>query len=157
MALPVGAKAPSFDLDSTAGGKTSLASLRGRRFVLFFYPKDNTPGCTREAVEFGERYQAFLDLGVEVLGISKDSLASHRRFQEKHPIPFPLLSDPDSAVAKAFGAFGIKKMYGKEIEGTIRSTFLVNEEGVVEGSWSPVRVPGHADAVLAEARERAAR
>lgn len=155
MAISVGAKAPPFELESTTGAPISLESLAGKRLILFFYPRDNTPGCTRQAVELGERYEELQAMGVEVLGVSKDSMASHHRFRDKHPIPFPLLTDPGSEVAKAYGAFGTKKLYGKEVEGTIRSTFLIDGDGIVQEVWSPVRVAGHADAVL-EAVEKTA-
>jgi peroxiredoxin Q/BCP len=152
MAISAGAQAPPFELESTTGAPISLASLAGKRLILFFYPRDNTPGCTRQAVELGAHYEALQAEGVEVLGVSKDSMASHHRFRDKHPIPFPLLSDPDNEVAKAFGAFGTKKLYGKEVQGTIRSTFLIGGDGVVQRVWSPVRVAGHADDVLAAVR-----
>ncbi|AKU90609.1 thioredoxin-dependent thiol peroxidase [Vulgatibacter incomptus] len=149
MALRAGDRAPAFDLPSTSGEKVSLEGLRGRKVVLFFYPKDQTPGCTREACDFRDRYDALRAAGAEVFGISKDSIASHGRFREKQALPYPLLSDADSAVATAYGAFGMKTLYGKQILGTIRSTFLIDEKGMIEAAWSPVKVDGHAEAVLA--------
>lgn len=149
MALQAGDKAPSFDLPSTSGGTISLESLRGKKVVLFFYPKDNTPGCTREAKDFRDHYQAFQKAGAEIFGISKDSLASHDRFRAKQDLPFHLLTDADNAVATAFGAFGPKKLYGREYQGTIRSTFLIDEEGTIEAAWPKVKVAGHAEEVLA--------
>lgn len=153
MAISVGTKAPRFEVESTAG-RVKLEGL-GKRVVLYFYPKDNTPGCTREAQAFAEKYADFAALGAEVWGVSKDSLASHERFQEKYALPFPLLTDPGNEVARAFGAFGTKKMYGKEVEGVIRSTFVIGPDGKVEAVWSPVKVDGHADEVLAKVRELA--
>lgn len=149
MALQAGDKAPSFDLPSTSGGTISLESLRGKKVVLFFYPKDNTPGCTREAKDFRDHYQAFQKAGAEIFGISKDSLASHDRFRAKQDLPFHLLTDADNAVATAFGAFGPKKLYGREYQGTIRSTFLIDEEGTIGAAWPKVKVAGHAEEVLA--------
>lgn len=153
MAISVGTKAPHFELDSTAGP----AKLEGlaKRLVLYFYPRDNTPGCTRQAQGFAEHYEAFQELGVEVWGVSKDSMASHERFKEKYDLPFPLLHDPDNQVARTYGAFGKKKMYGKEVEGVIRSTFVIGPDGEVEAVWSPVRVPGHVEQVLEKVRELA--
>ncbi|HLV60218.1 MAG TPA: peroxiredoxin [Fredinandcohnia sp.] len=150
MAISVGERAPRFELPSTEG--TAKLDGLGKRLVLYFYPRDNTPGCTREAQDFAERYEAFRELGVEIWGVSKDSLASHERFRAKFGLPFPLLSDADNAVARVFGAYGTKKMYGKEVEGVIRSTFLVGPDGTIEAVWSPVRVAGHADEVLAKVR-----
>lgn len=153
MAISVGEKAPRFELESTAG--TAKLPGLGKRLVLYFYPRDNTPGCTRQAQGFAEHYKDFRALDTEVWGVSKDSLASHERFKEKFDLPFPLLHDPGSEVARAYGAFGKKKMYGKEVEGTIRSTFVISPEGEVEAVWSPVRVPGHVEAVLEKVRELA--
>lgn len=150
MAISVGTKAPRFEVDSTAG-RVKLEGL-GKRLVLYFYPRDNTPGCTREAQAFAEKYEEFAALDTEIWGVSKDSLASHERFKEKYSLPFPLLTDPGNEVARAFGAFGKKKMYGKEVEGVIRSTFVIGPDGEVEAVWSPVKVPGHADEVLAKVR-----
>lgn len=155
MALSMQDVAPPFELPSTSGETLSLASLRGRKVVLYFYPRDNTPGCTTESVDFRDRYEAFQEAGVEVVGVSKDSLDSHHRFREKFTLPFPLLTDADNAVAEAYGAYGLKNMYGKKVKGTIRSTFLIDEEGVIQGIWSPVRVPGHAEEVLLAAQGKA--
>ncbi len=149
MTLTVGGKVPAFDLESTIGGRVSLQSLRGERFVLFFYPRDNTPGCTREACDFQDKYDQLKRKGVRVYGVSKDSIRSHEGFRQKFELTFPLLSDPDNVVGKAYGAFGQKKMYGKAVVGTIRSTFLISGDGKLEAVWSPVKVDGHVDAVLA--------
>jgi thioredoxin-dependent peroxiredoxin len=115
--LKPGDRAPSFQLPSTAGARRSSSDLRGKRFVLYFYPKDDTPGCTREACDFRDQLARLRSAGVEVLGISKDSLSSHDRFRDKYRLPFELLSDEDNAVARAFGAYGEKNMYGRKILG----------------------------------------
>ncbi len=148
MLVP-GDAAPNFDLPSNLGGSLSLVSLRGRKVVLYFYPKDNTPGCTQEACDFRDALRRIKSVGAEVVGISKDSLASHQRFAEKHSLPYALLADSDNAVAKRYGAFGTKKMYGREVVGSIRSTFVIDEKGKLLAVFSPVRVAGHVEAVLA--------
>lgn len=149
MALTVGTKAPAFSLPSTEGGTVSLASLKGKTVVLYFYPNDDTPGCTVEACDFRDNLARVKSAGAVVYGVSKNSLASHEKFKKKYSLPFPLLSDEGNAVAVAYGAFGKKLMYGRPVEGTIRSTYLLGTDGVVLHAWSPVRVPGHVDAVLA--------
>jgi peroxiredoxin Q/BCP len=146
---PVGAAAPSFDLPADDGQRYSLAGLRGRRVVLYFYPRDNTPGCTAEACEFS----ALGDLsarGVVVLGVSADSLESHADFRRKFSLTIPLLSDPDHDVATRYGAFGRKTLYGRTFDGMIRSTFVIDPEGRIEQVYAPVRkAAGHAAEVLA--------
>ncbi len=141
--------APAFSLSSTAGRTVSTRDLRGERFVLYFYPRDDTPGCTQEACDFRDNLARLKTAGVLVFGVSRDTLASHAKFQQKFALPFELLSDPDNAIAKAYGAYGEKMMYGKPVTGTIRSTFLIGADGKVERIWSPVKVTGHVDAVLA--------
>jgi peroxiredoxin Q/BCP len=143
-----GKKAPDFALASSEGGEVSLKDLRGRTVVLYFYPKDDTPGCTREACAFRDRQAALKKKGVVVLGVSGDSLASHEKFRAKYKLNFPLLSDPDKAVAKKYGAWGEKVLYGKKSVGTIRSTFVIDGEGVVRKVFPRVRVDGHAGQVL---------
>lgn len=147
--LKIGAPAPAFELESTNGKKVSLASLAGKKVVLYFYPKDDTPGCTREACSFRDESAALKKAGAIVLGVSKDSLQSHAKFRTKYELPFDLLSDPNNAVAQSYGAFGKKIMYGKEVTGTIRSTFLIDESGKLAALWSPVKVDGHTEQVLA--------
>lgn len=156
MALEAGAKAPPFRLPATTGGELSLADFRGKKVVLYFYPKDSTPGCTQESCDFRDVNSEIEAAGAVVLGVSKDSLASHDKFKAKYELPFPLLSDRDNALATAFGAYGEKTMYGKKVMGTIRSTFLIDENGTIERAWSPVKVAGHADEVLAAVRGEAA-
>jgi peroxiredoxin Q/BCP len=148
-----GDPAPDFELESDAGGRVSLGDFAGKWLIVYFYPKDSTPGCTREAQAFTAAAPGLKKLGAAVVGISKDSVKSHCSFRDKFEIRFPLLSDPDLAVHKAYGAWGMKTMYGKKMEGTIRSTFLVAPDGTIAGEWKSVKVDGHADAVEAALRE----
>src|SRR5579871_3412751 len=141
--------APKFALESDADTRVKLADYAGKWLVVYFYPKDNTPGCTREAQDFTQAVPKLRKLGAEVVGISKDSVKSHCGFRDKIGIRFPLLSDPDLSTHKAYGAWGTKTMYGKKVEGTIRSTFLVSPAGKIVRSWTGVKVDGHADKVLA--------
>ncbi len=147
--LKAGDKAPSFDLESDGGGRVKLADRAGKRTVLYFYPRDNTPGCTVEAIDFSKAKARFDALGVAVYGVSRDSVKSHSGFRDKHDLTIPLLSDPDLHVHKAYGAFGEKTMYGKKVEGTIRSTFIIGGDGKLEKVFPSVKVAGHIDAVLA--------
>ena len=134
-----GKKAPEFALASSEGGEVRLKDLRGKTVVLYFYPKDDTPGCTREACAFRDSQAALKKKGVVVLGVSGDSLASHAKFKTKYKLNFPLLSDPDKAVAKKYGAWGEKVLYGKKTVGVIRSTVWIGPDGVVRKHWK--RVP----------------
>lgn len=152
MPLRPGSPAPAFELPSTGGATLSLASLRGSKVVLYFYPRDMTGGCTAEACDFRDRHAQLVEAGAIVLGVSKDSLGSHDKFRLKYALPFPLLTDADNVVAKKYGAYGQKMMYGKPVTGTIRTTVVIDEAGRVEHVWSPVRVAGHGDAVLAFVR-----
>lgn len=146
--LKEGDMAPDFCLESDEGKRVCLEDLRGRKVVLYFYPKDDSPGCTREALSFKEISDELEGLGATVIGISPDDVESHRRFKGKHGLPFLLLSDPDGAVARAFGAWGEKRMYGKRFEGVIRSTFLLDEEGRVMKVYPRVKPEGHGQEVL---------
>ena len=143
-----GRKAPAFKLASSEGGFVSLADLKGKTVVLYFYPKDDTPGCTREACEFRDSQAALRKKGVVVLGVSADSIESHGKFKTKYKLNFPLLSDPDKAVAKAYGAWGEKTLYGRKFMGMIRSTFVIDGAGVVRKVFPKVKVDGHAEKVL---------
>jgi peroxiredoxin Q/BCP len=145
--------APKFNLESDTGEHVRLADFAGKWLVVYFYPRDNTPGCTREAQEFTKAAAKLRKLGAQVVGVSKDSVQSHCSFKEKIGIAFPLLSDPDLSAHKAYGAWGTKTMYGKKVEGTIRSTFLVSPAGKIVRSWSGVKVDGHAEKVLAALQE----
>ena len=147
--VEIGNKARLFSLPSTSGGIVALRKLRGKKVVVYFYPRDDTPGCTREACDFRDNLARVRATGAVVLGVSSDTLASHDKFRAKYSLPFDLLSDTDHAVAKKYGAWGEKTLYGKKSMGTIRSTFVIDEEGRITAKWSPVRVNGHVDEVLA--------
>ena len=144
----VGTKLPSFSLQDDLGATVTPADLKGAWTVIYAYPKDNTPGCTTEACDFRDNWARVQAMGVKVYGISKDSVKSHQGFIAKQGLPFRLLSDPEATLLKALGAFGRKVMYRKEMEGIIRSTFLVDPKGVVRHVWPKVSVKGHVQAVL---------
>jgi peroxiredoxin Q/BCP len=148
--LKAGDEAPDFSLPADDGSRISLAALKGKSVVVYFYPRDDTPGCTVEAVDFTKALPAFAKAGAVVLGVSRDSLASHGKFRDKHKLKVRLLSDPDLDVHRAYGAWGEKTMYGKKVEGVLRSTFLIDPAGRIRRAWPSVKVAGHADAVLAE-------
>ncbi|MGC4114690.1 MAG: thioredoxin-dependent thiol peroxidase [Myxococcales bacterium] len=150
MALSIGKKAPKFKLVSDDGQEVQLSDFAGQKVVLYFYPKDNTPGCTREACDFRDKLSEFKKKGVAVLGVSRDSTASHQKFKQKFDLTFPLLSDPETKMLEAYGAWGEKVMYGKKVTGIIRSTVLLDEEGKIAKVWPKVKVDGHADEVLSE-------
>jgi peroxiredoxin Q/BCP len=139
MALAEGKKAPEFELDGSDGAKHALRDYIGKTVVIYFYPKDNTPGCTKEACGFRGVHQNLLDMGVALLGVSKDSLKSHDKFIRDFGLPFVLLSDPDAGMMKEYGAFGEKVMYGKKTVGTIRSTVIVGPDGTVLRHWQTVK------------------
>lgn len=147
--LEPGDAAPDFDLPSESGARVRLRDLRGKRVVLYFYPKDDTPGCTTEACSFRDAWSELERRGVVVLGVSKDSPKSHLRFKEKYGLPFTLLSDEDHAVADAYGVWGLKKFMGREYEGMDRATFLIGPDGRIEAVWPKVKPEGHAEEVLA--------
>ena len=142
-----GDAAPDFRLPATTG-EVSLADFRGAPLVLYFYPKDDTPGCTKQAIGFTERLEAFEAAGARVLGVSKDSLAKHERFAAKHDLRVPLAADEEGKACEAYGVWKEKSMYGKTYMGIERSTFLIDAEGRIVREWRKVRVPGHVDAVL---------
>ena len=141
--LNPGDPAPRFQLPDQDGRLVGLDSFKGRRVVVYFYPKDDTPGCTKEACQFNDALTAFRGLSVDVLGVSADGGASHQRFRSKYGLEFALLSDPDHRVAEAYGAYGEKTMYGKPATGVIRSTFLVDPDGKIEQALYNVRATGH--------------
>ena len=147
--LRVGDKAPDFELESDTGATLRLAELRGKKVILYFYPKDDTPGCTVEACEFRDRTPQIEAQGAVILGVSPDEIKSHQKFKTKYDLPFTLLADPDHTVAEAYGAWGEKKRYGKTYEGILRSTFVIDEAGKIETVFSNVRAKGHAEKVLA--------
>lgn len=146
--LQNGDKAPDFKLTDPDGKEYSLKDFLGKPFVLYFYPKDDTPGCTKEACAFRDNLPDFSKLGVDVYGVSPDDAKSHLKFKDKYDIPFTLLSDPEKKTLKDYGAWGVKKMFGKESEGVIRSTFIIDKDGVIFKSWRSVRVNGHVEKVL---------
>lgn len=142
-----GSIVPDFQADSTTG-RISLADLRGKVVVLYFYPRDNTPGCTTQSQNFRDAHAAFTRAGAVVIGVSRDSLASHEGFCAKHDLPFTLISDPDETLCEAFGVMKMKNMYGKQVRGIERSTFLIDREGRLVRAWRGVKVPSHVDEVL---------
>lgn len=146
--LEAGDKAPAFTLPDQDERSVSLGDFAGAPVVVYFYPADDTPGCTKEACQFNDNLRAFDRAGVKVVGISPDGAAKHTRFREKYGLRFPLLSDPDHGTMAAYGAWGEKTMYGKKTVGTIRSTFLVDGKGAVQRAWYNVRADGHAAKVL---------
>ncbi len=146
--LEVGEEAPRFSLEDEDGNVISLADYSGRRVVVYFYPADDTPGCTKEACQFSDLFDDFLAAGVDVIGISPDDAKSHRRFREKHGLTVRLLSDPAHEVMERYGAYGEKTMYGKKTVGVIRTTVLVGPTGRVDRAWYHVRADGHAAKVL---------
>ena len=137
--LELGTVAPDFELSDQDGVTHRLSDYRGRKVVLYFYPRDNTAGCTKQACGFAERYPQFAEKGAVVLGVSKDSVASHKRFQQKYSLPFTLRADPEHAVIEAYGAWQEKKNYGKVSMGTVRSTYLIDEEGIVRRAVTKVK------------------
>ncbi len=148
MTLKTGDKAPAFDLPTDGGGTLKLADLKGKKVVLYFYPKDSTPGCTTEAQDFRDRIKKFENAGCVVLGASKDSVKRHDNFKAKQAIPFPLLSDEAGTLCNDYGVWVLKKMYGREYMGIERATFLIDEKGVIREIWRRVNVRGHTEAVL---------
>jgi peroxiredoxin Q/BCP len=153
--LQSGNPAPDFTLEADDGSQVQLSSLRGSPVVLYFYPKDDTPGCTKEACAFRDRKKELAELGVKVLGVSPDDVASHKRFIKKYGLNFPLLADPDLQVSEKFGAWGEKTVYGKKSVGMRRSTFLIDSSGVIRKVWPNVKPDGHDEQVLEAAKELA--
>lgn len=149
MPLKTGDKCPAFS-GMTADGKTSLQDLKGAPFVLYFYPKDDTPGCTAEACDFRDNILKFKKLGIKMFGVSKDSLKSHEKFSEKYELPFPLISDEDGKICDAFETWVEKSMYGRKYMGIERRTYLVDEKGIIRAIWAKVKVKGHVEDVLKE-------
>jgi thioredoxin-dependent peroxiredoxin len=152
MSIESGDKAPDFTLSTDGNGKVTLSKLRGQKVVLYFYPKDDTSGCTAEACGFRDSFPKFGKVEAAVIGISKDSVASHDKFKKKYELPFILASDVEGKVCESYGVWVEKSMYGRKYMGIERATFLIDEKGVVRGVWRKVKVPGHVDAVLAAAK-----
>ncbi|KIL98648.1 Thiol peroxidase Bcp-type [Paramagnetospirillum magnetotacticum MS-1] len=152
MTTALGTSAPDFIMECD-DGKAALADYKGKVLVLYFYPKDDTSGCTSEAKAFRDAMPEYQAAGVEILGVSKDSVASHAKFRTKHSLPFRLGSDPEGTVCEAYGVWKKKSMYGREYMGIERSTFLIDQNGVLRAEWRKVKVTGHVDAVLKAAKE----
>jgi peroxiredoxin Q/BCP len=150
MTLKIGDKAPDFTLPSDTGAAVSLASLRGKNIILYFYPRDDTPGCTQEACDFRDGISQYANLNAEIIGVSKDDENSHQKFKKKFSLPFTLLSDTNGDVCNAYEIIGEKNMYGKKIMGILRSTFLIDEQGIIRAIWRNVKVTGHSEKVLDE-------
>lgn len=148
--LKKGDKAPSFEGIDQDGNTVRLEDFSGRKLVLYFYPKDNTPGCTAEACDLRDNYERFLSMGYAVLGVSKDSAASHRRFIDKFSLPFPLVSDPEKKILQAYGAWGEKVNYGKRTMGTLRKTFVIGEDGTILDIIEKVNTKAHASQIIPE-------
>lgn len=146
--VTLGKKVPAFALPATGEQTIKLADLKGRNLVLYFYPKDSTPGCTTEGQDFRDHYDEFQSLNTEVLGVSRDSLKSHENFKAKQSFPFELLSDSDETLCRLFDVIKEKNMYGKKVMGIERSTFLIDGKGILRAEWRKVKVAGHVDEVL---------
>lgn len=155
MAIEIGDRLPALTLEAADGGELPLERCAGRPLVLYFYPKDDTSGCTREAQDFSALLDQFAAAGAQVIGVSKDSAAKHRKFAEKYALTVPLATDADGVVMEAFGVWVEKQLYGKKYMGVERSTFLFDAEGRLARAWRKVKVPGHAEAVLAAVKELA--
>ena len=148
MFLEAGTRAPDFTLPDQDGNPVRLSSFKGKKVVLYFYPKDNTPGCSRQACAFAARYAGFRAQNVTVIGISKDSVASHQKFAEKYELPFILISDPERVAIEAYGVWQEKKNYGKVSMGVVRSTYIINEEGIIEKVMPKVKPDTNAEEIL---------
>ncbi|AXU27848.1 TPA: thioredoxin-dependent thiol peroxidase [Clostridioides difficile] len=146
--LSIGTKAPEFTLEDKDGNKVSMSDFKGKKVVVYFYPKDNTPGCTRQACAFRNAYDGFKKEDVQVIGISKDSIKSHQKFAEKHELPFILLSDPDLVAIKAFDVWKEKKMYGKTALGVVRATYIIDENGIIEKVFEKAKPDTNAQEIL---------
>ena len=153
MPINLNKKVPAFTAEATGEQKISLKDFAGKNLVIYFYPKDNTPGCTQEGQDFRDSYSKFKRAKTIVLGVSRDSVKTHTNFKSKHEFPFDLLSDPDEELCKLFDVIKLKKNYGREYMGIERSTFLIDSKGVLREEWRGVKVKGHVDEVLAAAKQ----
>jgi peroxiredoxin Q/BCP len=149
LKLKEGDKAPDFSAETSGGGRASLSELKGKQIVLYFYPRDDTPGCTKEACAFRDAYSDFKKRGAVVLGVSTDPIKSHDKFTEKFKLPFPLLADPEKKIVEAYGVWGEKSFMGRKYMGTNRVTFLIGSDGRIKKIWPKVKPEEHADEVLA--------
>ena len=154
--LKIGAPAPAFRLESDTGETIALRDLKGSRVVLYFYPKDSTPGCTKQACDFQKAQRDFKKHGVTILGVSKDSLESHGKFRAKYKLGFPLLSDPEGKVCEAYGVWQEKSLYGRKFMGIVRTTFVISPAGKIERIYPKVKVEGHIDRILNEIQDEGA-
>jgi len=152
MSLSIGDKAPDFTMATDGAGTVSLAALKGKKVILYFYPKDDTPGCTKEACGFRDALPDFSGAGAVVIGVSKDTVGKHDKFKAKYELPFTLAADVDGTVTEAYECWVEKSLYGKKYMGIDRATFLIDGEGVLQGIWHKVKVDGHVDAVLKAAQ-----
>lgn len=152
MTLDVGDPAPAFTMPTDGGGRLTLSRLKSNNVILYFYPKDDTAGCTKEACGFRDALPDFAKANAVVIGVSRDSIASHDKFKAKHDLPFALVSDEEGAVCRSYSAWVKKSMYGRTYMGIDRSTFLIDKQGKVRGIWRKVKVPGHVEEVLAAAK-----
>lgn len=152
MTIELDQPVPSFQAQATGDQQISLEALQGRQVVLYFYPKDNTPGCTTEGQDFRDRHDDFAAANTLVFGVSRDSLRTHENFKAKQGFPFELISDKDERLCQLFGVIKLKKLYGKEYMGVDRSTFLIDRDGILRHEWRAVKVPGHVDSVLQAAQ-----
>ncbi|HEC19403.1 MAG TPA: peroxiredoxin [Gammaproteobacteria bacterium] len=150
--VKIGKKVPDFEAPATGGQTIKLSDLKGKKVVLYFYPRDNTPGCTTEGQDFRDNYNKFKRAKTVVLGVSRDSIKSHENFKAKHEFPFELISDKDETLCRLFDVIKEKTLYGKKHMGIERSTFLIDEKGVLRQEWRKVKVPGHVEEVLAAAK-----
>jgi peroxiredoxin Q/BCP len=150
MVLQEGTKAPGFELKDSDGNTHTLSDYSGKSVVLYFYPKDDTPGCTKEACSFRDSYADFKEAGVTIIGISPDKVESHKKFKDKYSLPFTLLADPDHQVCEAYGVWGLKKSYGREYEGVYRTTFVIGPEGQIQRVFENVKPSDHSQEVLRE-------
>ncbi len=146
--LKIGDKAPDFVGVDQNGNSISLTDFKTNKLILYFYPKDNTPGCTNEACDLRDNYNMWLEKGYKVVGVSPDSIASHQKFISKHDLPFPLIADVDKEIIKSYGAWGPKKLYGREYEGLLRTTFVIDEKGKIEQIFTKVKTKDHTNQIL---------
>mgnify|MGYP001029005914 CR=1 FL=1 len=154
MSIDIGSTVPAFELQATGGHQITQADLTGQYTVLYFYPKDSTPGCTTESQDFTRLHSEFQALNCQIFGVSRDSLKSHDNFKTKYEMPFELISDPDETLCTLFDVMKLKNMYGKQVRGVERSTFLIDPNGVVVEAWRKVKVPEHAETVLENLKSR---
>lgn len=150
MKFNIGDKAPAFEAVDQDGKTIKLEDFKGTNLILYFYPKDNTPGCTAESCDLRDNYEMWLNKGYKVVGVSPDSEASHQKFIAKFNLPFPLIADTDKSIIKSYGAWGLKKMYGKEYEGLLRTTFVIDGEGTITNIFEKVKTKDHTAQILAE-------